>query len=178
MTQHYLLPCSCGLKIRVVPAQAGGQATCGCGQSVAVPTLRGLRTLEPATPDAQGRVVAGWSAAHGMCFAGGLVLSLVGVALVAFHAYRYTQFSELTVDHTDAVAAFHTAEVDKLSAVQLFDEWSQITAAGLGEKMTPPWEAARQLIAGNKFWMQFGGGAIAVGIVLSILSVFVARPPA
>jgi hypothetical protein len=176
MSQHYLLPCSCGRKIRVAPAEAGGQATCACGQRRTVPTLRGLRALEPAAPEASGKAAPGWSVAHGIIFSGGIVLVLAGIALIAFHLYRYTQLSGLTVDHTETVAAMHTAGIDQLSATQLFDEWSKIKTEGLGEKMTPPWEAAKQMVAANLFWMKAGGGAIVVGLLLSVLSLFVARP--
>ena len=142
-----------------------------------MPTLRGLRALEPAAPEASRKAAPGWSATHGIFFAGGIVLVIAGIALLAFHLYRYTQFSGLTVDHTDTVAAMHTAGVDQLSATQMFDEWSKIKTEGLGEKMTPPWEAAKQMVAANLFWIKAGGGAIAVGLLLSVLSLFVARPP-
>jgi len=178
MSQHYLLPCSCGQKIRVAPAQAGGQVSCGCGKSLTVPTLRGLRALEPAAPEASRKAAPGWSVTHGIFFSGGIVLVIAGIAILAFHLFRYTQVAGFTVDQTEAVAARHTAGVDEMSATQMFDEWSKVVSEGLGEKMTPPWEAAKQMIAANMFWMKTGGGAIVVGLLLSVLSLFVARPPA
>lgn len=178
MPQHYLLPCSCGQKLRVAPAQAGGQVTCGCGKSLVVPTLRGLRALELAAPEVSGKVMPGWSAIHGLLFSGGIVLAVAGVALIAINLYRYAQFSQFTVDRTDVVAAAHTAEVDQYSATQMFDEWSHVVGEGLGEKMTPPWVAAKQMIAANLFWMKAGGSAIVVGLLLSVLTLFIGRPSA
>jgi len=177
MSQHYLLPCSCGQKLRVAAAQAGGQVSCACGQSLTVPTLRGLRALEPAAVEANSKAAPGWSITHGVFFSSGLVLIVVGIALIAFNLNRYRQFAGFTVDHTDTVVAAHTAEIDRLSAVQLFDEWSNVLSQGLGEKSTPPWEAAKQFVAANLFWMKAGGGAVTLGLLMSLLSLFVARPP-
>jgi hypothetical protein len=177
MSQHYLLPCSCGQKLRVAPAEAGGQVTCGCGKSLVVPTLRGLRELELATPVAEGKPVPGWSTTHGIFFSGGIVLAIAGIALIAFHVLRYSQFIGSTVDHTDAVVEAHTAQIDQLSAVELLEEWTKVVSEGLGEKMTPPWEAAKQMIAANLFWIKAGSGAIILGVLMTVLSLFVGRPP-
>ena len=51
MSEQFLLPCSCGQKVRVGNAQAGAGVRCVCGKSLTVPTLRGLRELESAPPD-------------------------------------------------------------------------------------------------------------------------------
>lgn len=176
MSQHYLLPCSCGQKLRVAPAQAGGQVTCGCGQNLTVPTLRGLRELPIAPPEAVVKPAPGWSTTHGIFFSGGIVLAIAGIALIAFHVLRYSQFVGSTVDFSDDVVAAHTAEVDQMSPVQLLEEWTKVSSEGLGEKMTPPWEIAKQMIAANLFWIKAGGAAIILGILMTVLSLFVGRP--
>ena len=178
MSNHYLLPCSCGKKLPVSAAQAGAGVTCACGQKLRVPTLRGLRELEPARAESPVRTAPGWSLAHGLCFSGGLLLILAGIALVAFHLNRYRLASAYTTDRTDAVVAAHTADVDGLTATQMLDEWSKMVSDGLGEKMTPPWEAAKQMVASNVFWIKTGGALVAAGLALSVLSLFVARPRA
>jgi hypothetical protein len=45
---EYLLPCSCGRKVPVSTRHAGQTVRCACGAELEVPTLRGLRELEPA----------------------------------------------------------------------------------------------------------------------------------
>ncbi|MFW5692953.1 MAG: hypothetical protein ACOCWL_01935 [Thermoguttaceae bacterium] len=53
MTQHYLLPCSCGQKLAVAPRQAGESITCPCGTAIEVPPLNRLKTLEPVRPEVE-----------------------------------------------------------------------------------------------------------------------------
>ena len=178
MSNHYLLPCSCGQRLRVAAAQAGGEATCACGRRLAVPTLRGLRELEPAAAGAPGKSAPGWSLAHGIAFSGGLLLIIAGIALLGFHLNRYRHIAGYTTDQTDAVVAAQTADVDRLTAVQMLEEWSKVASDGLGEKSTPPWEAARRMTAANLIWMKAGGAAVAIGLAMSVLSLFVARPRA
>lgn len=43
----YLLPCSCGERLRVSTRQAGEAVRCTCGTQLEVPTLRHLNQLEP-----------------------------------------------------------------------------------------------------------------------------------
>ncbi|HYW79879.1 MAG TPA: hypothetical protein VE890_09900 [Thermoguttaceae bacterium] len=51
----YLLPCSCGRKLRVEPRQAGEVIACGCGASLTVPTMREMADLEQAEPKSDTR---------------------------------------------------------------------------------------------------------------------------
>jgi hypothetical protein len=176
MSNHYLLPCSCGQKLRVTAAQAGGEVTCGCGRKLTVPTLRGLRELEPAPAVATAKQAPGWSLLHGLSFSGGILLILIGIALLGYHLYRYSQVAGYTTDQTDAFVAAHAADVDRLTPTEMLDEWSKMVSEGLGEKSMTPWEMARRMVAANQFWMGTGGLAILVGLLMSVLSLFVGRP--
>ncbi len=51
MATSYLLPCSCGQKVRVEVGQAGGSARCTCGAQLDVPAMRQIRDLEEAPSD-------------------------------------------------------------------------------------------------------------------------------
>lgn len=51
MTTSYLLPCSCGQKVRVEVGQAGGSVPCSCGARLDVPAMRQIRDLEEAPND-------------------------------------------------------------------------------------------------------------------------------
>ncbi len=77
MTLYYL-PCSCGKKIEVDAGQAGLSVRCQCGADLTVPTMRGLKQLEPV--EAPSEVVAAetqqanWGARQGVVFLGLVVL--------------------------------------------------------------------------------------------------------
>ena len=79
----YLLPCSCGEQSVVSTAQAGGTIRCACGAELQVPTMRGLRELEPLEPRsaAAGRAVT-WDDQHRVAFLLALgALTCLGVAI-------------------------------------------------------------------------------------------------
>jgi len=180
MPHHYLLPCSCGQKVRVANAQAGGQVTCRCGKSLSVPTLRGLRELEFAPPELQRALGPGWSPIHGAIFAVGLLAGAAGLALVTYSLWRYTLLvhSDLASDRSRDVVQFESASIDKLTAPQMLGAWTELIDEGLGEKRTPIWVAAREKIAQYKRWMALGGGTIALGLLLSLATLYIGRPNA
>jgi hypothetical protein len=176
MTQHYLLPCSCGQKVRVANSQAGGQVACGCGNRLPVPTLRGLRELEIAPTDVPKRSRAGWSRLHGAFFATGLLAAAVGFVLITLFLWRYSQLVGLSTDRTDDVVQAESTQIDNFTAVQLLTAWSELVEQGLGEKQTPIWIAAKETIRGYLMWVSVGAGAIVAGILLSVATLFVGRP--
>jgi hypothetical protein len=176
MTQHYLLPCSCGQKVPVASAQAGGQVMCGCGNRLSVPTLRGLRELKVAPAEATAQSRPGWSPLHGGFFAAGLCIAAVGLVLVTYFLWRYTQLVGLSTDRSSDVIRVEAAQIDKLSAVQLLGTWSDLLGEGLGEKRTPIWVAAKEKIHSYLMWVTAGGAALAVGLLLSVATLFVGRP--
>jgi hypothetical protein len=141
-----------------------------------VPTLRGLRELEPAPAVSTAKQAPGWSLFHGLSFSGGILLALIGIALLGYHLYRYSQVAGYTTDQTDAFVAAHAADVDRLTPTEMLDEWTKMVSEGLGEKSTTPWELARRMVAANQFWMGAGGLAIVAGLLMTVLSLFVARP--
>jgi hypothetical protein len=79
---RFLLPCQCGQKLQVSADQAGDEVPCACGRTVAVPTLRGLQSLERLQSDSPASAAARqWNFRSGLGFLG-LAISLVGLALV------------------------------------------------------------------------------------------------
>lgn len=80
----YLLPCTCGKKLRVSSAQAGEELICECGARVQVPTMRGLRELQPAEsvqPTGRRRRSSAWEDRHRVAFL--LVIAAIGCAALA-----------------------------------------------------------------------------------------------
>src|SRR5687767_1286650 len=116
MSAQYLLPCSCGQKIRVEAAQAGGEVACACGRKQSVPTLRGLRQLEMAASNEgpSRRSPRSWGPLRGALFSSGLVV-LVGSLL--FLGYTYLQFaqaSEFTTDQTPAINEWEGEQIESM----------------------------------------------------------------
>jgi hypothetical protein len=161
----------------VASAEAGGQVTCDCGQRLAVPTLRGLRALQPAPDDAPRQAPLGWSGMHGALFAGGLFLALVGLVLCAVHLWRYAQIGGLAVDHSDEWIAAELDAIDKLTPEQALAEWSADVANGLGEAQAPWWVTAKARV--GEYWWRIKAGLVltATGIALSLATLLVGRRP-
>jgi hypothetical protein len=77
----YLLTCQCGKTIPVEVGQAGERVACECGNEVEVPTLRKLRHMPVAKPQA-GDERAAWNAKKGVAAAGLIFAGLLaGYAL-------------------------------------------------------------------------------------------------
>jgi hypothetical protein len=172
---QYLMPCQCGHKNRVTAAQAGGQVVCVCGKNVAVPTLRGLRSLDVAPPEAATSTKAGWSRGHGAAFATGLLLAGIGIAVCAIYLVQYARIAGWSVDRTDDIVRAEASQIDKLTPVQMLREWTAIVEEGLGEKGKPIWVAAKEQLGTYKLRMQIGLGAIVIGTGLALAAMFVGR---
>ena len=149
MAQQYLLPCSaCGAKTPVESRQAGETIVCQCGQSLNVPTLRGLRELETAT-DTRPVLPAKtkWSPLQGVLFSLGIVAALVGGGFATRHFVIYRSLAEHTVDRTEEVDQNFSALIDKLTISESMDAWSDMVKSGLTRDDVPTWVMARQISA-------------------------------
>src|SRR5262249_51915319 len=163
MSQLYLLPCSCGQKVRVANSQAGGQVLCVCGKNLSVPTLRGLKALEMAPDEQIGRSVSGWNRVQGAIFASGLFLAAIGATLIAIYLLRYAQLrqSGLAQDRSSDFTKAMTAQIDTLTPVQALEMWTtEIKDEGLGEAHPPFWITAKVQISLYFWWIKLAIGAI------------------
>src|SRR6476660_2602728 len=80
----YLLPCpACNSRLPVETGQAGQTIRCSCGTSVEVPSIRGLRTLEPLADEPP--AAATWTTRKGFLFLGAAISigALLAAAVVA-----------------------------------------------------------------------------------------------
>jgi len=171
---QYLLPCACGQKLRVAPAQAGGQVSCGCGQSLTVPTLRGLKALEPAPDKPLSPTAPGWSAIHGLVFSLSLVVAAAGLVTAAYYLWLYSAVQQHTVDYTEQWIA-ESAPVDTLTPVQALQVWKDNVESGLHQELTPSWVAARAAAAHYLFWVKVGGCLLAGGLLPAIATLYIGR---
>lgn len=184
---QFLLPCPCGQKVRVSNAQAGGQVACACGQSLSVPTLRGLRKLEPAPVEKSRTPALRWSATHGAIFSSAALIGAVGIALLSYQLFYYSQLVgwlgssrfDYTVDRSKEVlehAGEHIdAEVNKFTPAEALDDLRAAETAGLGEREPPLWEAAKKKAGERLWWIRLGGGLALGGLLVAALSLFVGR---
>jgi len=178
MSAQYFLPCSCGQKVRVEPAQAGGQVACSCGKSLNVPTLRGLKQLELAPPDQASarRSAAGkWGPVRGAMFSIGLLVSVVSVLVLA---YTYLQFVEATLytqDQTPVINELEGQTIDGMNLMDTVEAYRSLRDEGLGEPIEPFWIKAKKIVAQKRMLMISLGGLALAGAIAAIASLLM-RP--
>jgi hypothetical protein len=176
MSVQYLLPCSCGQKVRVEAAQAGGQATCGCGKSLTVPTLRALKQLEVAQPDeaaARRAARGGWSPLQGALFSIGIVVACVSLIVLAYNLRDFLGASTWTEDQTPLVNQLEAETIDQFSLLESVEAYQQLRDAGLGVEAPPVWVIARQVVERKKTIMLWSGGIALAGIVAAVTALFI-----
>ena len=172
---HYLLPCSCGQKVPVLPSQAGGQVSCSCGKSLAIPTLRGIRQLEVAQEPSE-RPTATWSKLQGTFFSGGMLVATVGAVIIAWYLYQYARIGGLAIDRSEEFIRGGTAQIDTLTPVQSLEVWThEVLEEGLGEPQPPYWVKAKEKVDEYSWWMKFGGGMVGLGVVVAGITFFISR---
>jgi hypothetical protein len=165
MTTHYLIPCSCGQKVRVELGQAGSQVRCVCGNALAVPSIRGLRQLETESKPAK-RPQAAWSPIRGTIFSASLFIGVVSLAAAAYYGYLFYGSRPLD-DPAKRVARDQEVHIDSLSPLDSLAEFRLQEQEGLGEPQTPFW------VEMSKFNRESGQKALvglAVAVVALILS--------
>jgi hypothetical protein len=178
MSQQYLLPCDCGRKCRVDAAQAGGTVACDCGKSLYVPTLRGLKQLEPAPFEkALDRSVPArnWSPLRGALFSLGLLVAVVAAAVGAFTLLQHSIVAKFTVDRTAAYVEHDARQIDRLPAADSLDLFRHWQAEGLGEQVAPDWVQAQRVADMLRRRMILCGVAVVAGLGAALGSVWL-RP--
>ena len=175
---QYLLPCKCGQKVRVETAQAGGQVLCSCGQSLAVPTLRGLRALEEAPPDqttlkrSAGRR---WSPLQGGLFSAGLLVMVIALAVLAYNFWQYVQATPYTRDPSSQITEIEGRVIDEIPPADALDEFFRMREEGLGQPTVMPWVQWQNFVAERRTLMIGAGIAAAIGLA-ALIAALVMRP--
>ena len=178
MSAQYLLPCSCGQKVRVDAAQAGGLASCGCGKSLPVPTLRALRQLETAEPDSAARKQRegrSWSKLQGAMFSLGLIVACISLGVLFYNLYHFVGASEWTVDQTPQVNEFEAQQIDQFSLTESVEAYTLMRDGGLNREAPPIWVVAREVVEQKRTIMLWSGGIALAGFAAAITALFI-RP--
>lgn len=167
----YLLPCSCGQRITIDIAQAGQQITCACGQSLEVPTMRGIRALEPApeaseeAKSAPRSAAPAWSSLQGALFGIGLMTLFLAGCVAAYNGLVMSQIviQEPTAsDFERADAAF-----DALPPEKMYDVYVHARDQGLGTPQTPDYVIAKRVKA---YYQRLMIGALVVSGVGAVIA--------
>jgi len=178
MTAQYFLPCSCGQKVRVEPAQAGGQVACACGAKLNVPTLRGLKQLEAAPPDeAAVRRSAGrqWGPVRGAMFSIGILVTVVSLAVLGYSYLQLAEAKLFTQDQTPLINEEVGKQIDSMNLLELLQDYYRLREEGLGERVEPFWVKAQKFVAGKRNLM-IGTGGLALAGAIAVLASLLIKP--
>ena len=159
----YLLPCECGKGIAIDPSQAGQQIACECGKLLEVPTLRGVRTLEPVPETTSpSRQAAEWNSSRGVIFAGSLILFVVGAA-VSYFGYEGLRATP-NITRKAETESFDKA-IDEMSLDEVYETWKGIREHGLGERGQNVYVNIRSFRAGRQRILAIGIALCVVGLI-------------
>jgi hypothetical protein len=178
MAQQYLLPCECGKANPVSVAQAGRTMPCSCGREYVVPSLAGLRHLEPAVSGGNPKKsqAAGWSQWRGGLFVAGVLLALVGMPLGGYCSYIVSRIDvERIKEVSDSYESYDLKEIDRQSPLEVYETWQHIRTLGPGEADSSLLLRATRV---RDFWYRLAVAAFAssgVGIAMAAGSLIGAR---
>jgi hypothetical protein len=129
MTTIYLLPCECGKKLPVEAPQAGQTVHCSCGESLEVPTIRGLAKLGQAKDTAPAATGPRWGQREGLLLLGAVIAVLALTAAGGLHLRKHQVADDFVIPEitfTDEDAERIRQAIDKLSPAQTWREWQHL----------------------------------------------------
>ncbi len=165
MTQRYLLPCSCGQKLAVLPRQAGGTVTCPCGVAMEVPPLNRLKALEPAAaegpraaPAGGGPRRPGWGGRQAGLFFG-IILLCVGIPWAAWLEWSKPRL----------------LPIDRMSPLQTWGLWQELRT-GADRYPSPQARYYAEALSQNRNWFFVAVGMSSAGLLVCIGSYALLKP--
>lgn len=159
---YYELTCTCGAKHAVTVSQAGQSIHCPCGNSLAIPTLRGLKELPQVQTPATGTTRAIDQAPRGKpSVAIGVLVTTFFIALAAaiFVGYQRWTMDTSQTEESERQAAIEM--FDQADATLLSEAWDQFSTTALG----PPSKPAFYYVEKRRQKLESGLG-LALGIAL------------
>lgn len=165
----YLLPCPCGLQVRVEAAQAGQTITCTCGAGLDVPKLRELSRLETDATESEPSGPA-WGPRQGVGLVGSLLLAL-GLA-----AAGYLHVTQPDPPDYQANLPNNLAQIDGMMIDQAWAYWLQHIADRKLEVFATPANAEfREAHRWNRRWFYVALTLAGLGLIM-LAGAFAARP--
>jgi hypothetical protein len=177
MTEHYLLPCSCGQKLAVSLRQAGGSVTCPCGNVLEVPPLNRLKTFEPVAPKAElktgpgaARTYTAWSGRQAGLFLG-VVLLCVGIPWAAWLDGRLDVLLPAPLQCNKP----RLLPVEKMTPLQTWGMWQELRT-GADRYPSPQAQAYTDALSQNRNWFFLALGMSVAGVLVCIGSYTLLKP--
>ena len=177
MAQKYLLSCECGETIPVEVSQSGEIVTCACGRSVTVPSMREVRQLPTAGPEAPDRSVKTrqWHPIQGALFGiGATMLVVAGGFAIIIQGYRVQLDREEPPELRQQLEE-HVSEIRRAPVDVVYEHW--IVNKSLPLKKERPFQhIVMQLLYDNFGWrVAIFFTAAAIGAIM-VVAALVIRP--
>lgn len=174
---QYLLPCGqCGVRHVIDSRQAGQQVVCACGAALEVPSLRGIRELQPAEATPAARPTRKWSADKGLVFGLGMFAVIAGLLVLSYGLLMWLRL-DTSVPAPEDLSAVN-AELERKTPAELLSLWDEeIRKKGLGPYRVPGYVIARDL-APTFLIVSVVGAVLAAGGLVAVVSTVVTRKPA
>ncbi|HEX7450492.1 MAG TPA: hypothetical protein VF306_23230 [Pirellulales bacterium] len=179
MKTSYLLPCQCGKKIEVDANQSGLPVRCQCGAEHAVPTLRGLASLERAAPPASAAAGAsagggsrpGWGLRQGLVFLG---LVIIAGSLLMW-LFLWSGMPE-PITLKDNYRELNREYIEHLTPETLLAEWDRYRKDIAEPELAQGMELYQAFESNYYHSLSIVAIVAAVGIVLIVIGLCI-RPP-
>jgi hypothetical protein len=169
MAQRYLLSCECGRSHTITTARAGERLVCECGKTLVVPTLAGIRQLQPVVEKQE--VQATWNPVRGLLFVVGTIAAIIGLGIGGYYGWHWQQIDvNAYADYESRWQESNLEEIDKMSPDDLYDTWKAVESRGHGEAGTALTVQAKAAKGSLQTFTIAGFSVAAVGIALAGLS--------
>lgn len=163
----YLLPCDkCGEKTPIDLNQAGQQTTCQCGQTLEIPSLRGIRGLEVIQAAGTSIPTSTSSVGGRIVFVVGVIVCVLGLAAVGVAVFQRTQMVIPARPVFDVERS--NADIDAKTPAQAWDEWARLRAEGLGHYRPPAYVEARGKVKAVWTAMAIAAGGAVIGLLVAV----------
>lgn len=139
--------------------QAGTRLPCTCGQTVEVPTLRGLRSL-PVLEEAAAPRKPTWTLIRGVCFNLAVITMLLGLFFVST---SWLRLRPLNLEKPEVRLQPILDQVDQLTPLQAWEEWSKVREMKLADRPPPMYLLARTYARSLRSYLVVGGIMAALG---------------
>jgi len=174
MATTYLLPCTCGEKLRIDASQAGIDVPCRCGKVVKAPTLRGLSQLERVEEAVTATPAPEWGTRHRLTLIGSLIAAF-GLVIAGWYWYTTPPFDPvLSID--PRFPKLVAAEVAAMPAEKVIEAWDKLANERLDRSEPPDVAEYHRAVLRLRGFMYTGLAIAAVGGLVLASSLIVDRP--
>lgn len=137
--------------------------------------MRAIRSLEAVAEGPPPKQEAAWNPLAGSVFVAGAILVVAGLIVVGYSSFSVALLKRNLPVRSDDLVNQWLGEIDNGTAEDLLQIWNDTLSRGLQDADDSPWALFRREswkfgVAGG-----FGLGAITLGTILGIISIFLRR---